>query len=1020
MASPAPQKPTGKKHVRPKALARKASVIIPSTGVRIHRTSTQLPRNYTLGRTNSNSTTSADDTTPLLGGVRGGGAQGGRGGRGWGSGAVMSLLDGMVEFFGSQKGHMVLKCSFGYFLGSLATFVSPIAAMLGKYDGKHMVATCAVYFHPARSIGGMFEATLYALCAFAYSTVVSVGSMGLSNLFAQLDMIELGHALVLLIFCAGGLGLIGYTKQAMASPTVSVACSLASIAIITILTKEGNVQRGGFTLGKIYQVSTIVVMAISISLFLALTLWATSAVTELRQLMIKSTDSFSDMLTIITRSFLSGTEEELLEPQFVKASTSLRTVFVPLMKNLREAKYEHYVRGTEREYVLEKKIVECMQRLAQHIGGLRSAASTQFGLLSQAQKLAATASAGTPAPGNQQRVTGEGPQLFTPPDHDSYLAVPEPLEWPASDATSIDTQQDPTAPLTIFDTFIFHLGPPMKSLAYTLNLMLEELPFSSSHPIASHTIKVNPAFSESLKKAVELYSEARIEALNTLYKSEAVTKERPMDEAADVEEIAASCGYFSSCLLYFAEEMGRFLSLLEELEHLQREGGRTWEWLKFWKKPAGARKQRNDVEELGPSKLKARNTIPNVAPEAEVPFTYKLWKAMSVLRRDEIKFSIKVGVGAAVYALPAFIPYTRPIYSHWRGEWGLVSYMIVMSMTLGQTNNSGNLRVLGTIFGAIFALVAWETFGSNPYTLSIFGWLVSIPCFWIILTWKQATFGRFILLTYNLSVLYAYSLSMADADDDDDEGGVDPVITEIVLHRFVAVTVGVIWGVFVNVAVWPISARQQLRRGLSVLWLRMALIWRRDPLNSLIEGESDKKYMNIHEEHALQKALLRLGTLVAAAPHELRLKGPFPAAEYQKILAANQAILDAFHGMSVMIMKDPKANRREADILEFTMKERVDLCARISHLFYVLASSIRLGFPLPERLPNTDRARDRLLAKLYAYRQQVRGTEGESDEDFALIYAYVLVTGRISEGVYEVIQIVERLYGVLEEEMLEI
>lgn len=53
-------------------------------------------------------------------------------------------------------------------------------------------------------------------------------------------MDKTGHALVLIIFCAGGLGMIGYMKQAMASPTVSVACSLSSIAIITILTKEGN------------------------------------------------------------------------------------------------------------------------------------------------------------------------------------------------------------------------------------------------------------------------------------------------------------------------------------------------------------------------------------------------------------------------------------------------------------------------------------------------------------------------------------------------------------------------------------------------------------------------------------------------------------------------------------------------------------------------------------------------------------------------------------------------------------
>jgi len=97
-----------------------------------------------------------------------------------------------------------------------------------------------VYFHPARSAGSMHEATIFALAAFLYSTIISVGSMGVSLLFYQLELIELGHAIVLTVFCAGGLGLIGYTKIAMSSPTVSVACSLASISIITILTKEGN------------------------------------------------------------------------------------------------------------------------------------------------------------------------------------------------------------------------------------------------------------------------------------------------------------------------------------------------------------------------------------------------------------------------------------------------------------------------------------------------------------------------------------------------------------------------------------------------------------------------------------------------------------------------------------------------------------------------------------------------------------------------------------------------------------
>lgn len=101
----------------------------------------------------------------------------------------------------------------------------------------------------------------------------------------------------------------------------------------------------------------------------------------------------------------------------------------------------------------------------------------------------------------------------------------------------------------------------------------------------------------------------------------------------------------------------------------------------------------------------------------------------------------------------------------------------------------------------------------------------------------------------------------------------------------------------------------------------------------------------------------------------------------------------------------------------------------------MLGSSIRLGFPLPENLPNTVRARDRLLARLFDFRGKIRGTEAEADEDFALIYAYgmsdrpyfairlillALVTARISEGLNECIRNVELLYGVLEEEQLEI
>lgn len=193
------------------------------------------------------------------------------------------------------------------------------------------------------------------------------------------------------------------------------------------------------------------------------------------------------------------------------------------------------------------------------------------------------------------------------------------------------------------------------------------------------------------------------------------------------------------------------------------------------------------------------------------------------------------------------------MYQHWRGEWGLLSYMLVCSMTIGASNTTGWARFIGTFIGAILAIIVWSICQSNPFALAFCGWLVSLPCFYIIIAKRNGPFGRFIMLTYNISCLYAYSLSISETDDDDDEGGKTPFMVEIAWHRVVAVLAGVIWGLFITRVIWPISARRKLRDGLSLLWLRMGLIWKRDPLSTLLEGESQNAYMNLSEEMALQR-----------------------------------------------------------------------------------------------------------------------------------------------------------------------
>lgn len=169
---------------------------------------------------------------------------------------------------------------------------------------------------------------------------------------------------------------------------------------------------------------------------------------------------------------------------------------------------------------------------------------------------------------------------------------------------------------------------------------------------------------------------------------------------------------------------------------------------------------------------------------------YRIWRALGILRRDDIKFAIKVGIGAALYALPSFLATSRPFYQHWRGEWGLLSYMLVCSMTIGASNTTGFSRFFGTCIGAVCAIISWTASRGNAYLLAFFGWLMSLWTAYIIVAQGKGPMGRFIMLTYNLSALYAYSLSVKEVDGDEDEGGVAPVIAEIALHRVVAVLSG--------------------------------------------------------------------------------------------------------------------------------------------------------------------------------------------------------------------------------------
>ncbi|KAH3678238.1 hypothetical protein WICPIJ_008891, partial [Wickerhamomyces pijperi] len=117
--------------------------------------------------------------------------------------------------------------------------------------------------------------------------------------------------------------------------------------------------------------------------------------------------------------------------------------------------------------------------------------------------------------------------------------------------------------------------------------------------------------------------------------------------------------------------------------------------------------------------------------------------------------------------------------------------------------------------------------------------------------WKtNNAFGRFILLTYNLTVLYSWTMAnkqVEDLPDYDDEGGDHPIIFEIAFHRFLGVSFGVIWAVIITMSLFPNSARSRIRRGLSILWLRMGIIWHSGPLAYEVVENNEYQLIGIRD-----------------------------------------------------------------------------------------------------------------------------------------------------------------------------
>ncbi|KAH7186064.1 Fusaric acid resistance protein-like-domain-containing protein [Fusarium flagelliforme] len=921
---------------------------------------------------------------------------------------IETVKDGILDFsarcqrwLDTPNGRGVLKCTIAYTIASLATFVPFVANFLGKPEGKHVVATITVYFHPARSTGSMIEAILIAIVAVAYAEVISVLSMVTSVFFGStMHLATLSHVLVVVVFIGGGFGFMGWVKQRMLNPLVNVGTTLASLAIIGVVTKENHVMSNVFSNEKVLQVFKMLVMGITTTTLVNVFLWRTSARASLRETMNRVSIPLGDMLYMITNSFLSGSEECLVSDGFTAASTHYSKSYAQMMKDMREAKFEHYFLGHEAIYEHEQSVARSMETLSQALGGLRNATNTQL----------------------------------------EQLKHPKPL---SPDADGIST---PNTARELFEHFNESIAMTMSTVRQNLCRILHEPQFGQP---PHYEINVDEDLRRNLMDSLDTFDEARSDALHGLYERIENMASSDFTTRANLEEVAAACGHFTFSLQSFGEDVLQYLDVLDDLQYVVIHKSRSWRWLIWWKnneqdlnkairlfESAEAdmlmRSRQRSVSGMSVAESSANVPTPvDVRTWYHAPDLNKIlawfWRNVSALfkkmARDDIQFGLKVGIGAALWAMLAFLKETRELYTEWRGEWGLLSFIIVCSFTVGASNTVSLARFIGTLFGALFSIVNWKI--SHGYALALIplGWLTSFINFYLVIQHGKASFGRISLLAYNVSTLYAYRVKRrADGYDTDDSVFEQPDIIEIAKRRAIAVTAGIIWGLVICRVIWPISARRKFKESLSVLHLQMGLIWKRGPLTVLFRSEGSQSYLKSGEQAALQRYAANLDSLRMSAASEFELRGPFPMDVYGRVLKGTMRILDSFYNMSLVACRKGHLTEGEKALLSHTARERAILCDHICQAFQVVASSTMLEYPFADATGSIVSARENLLSKIFEFRKEHHGGLGSGDgvlveeRDYALLYAYALVTGQVADELRMVGKEIGSLFGVLDED----
>ncbi|KZV97308.1 hypothetical protein EXIGLDRAFT_764598 [Exidia glandulosa HHB12029] len=401
-------------------------------------------------------------------------------------------------------------------------------------------------------------------------------------------------------------------------------------------------------------------------------------------------------------------------------------------------------------------------------------------------------------------------------------------------------------------------------------------------------------------------------------------------------------------------------------------------------------------------------------------------------------FALKTAAGAIVFAMLLFAPTTRQFFINYSLTGGLLTLIVSISPTLGQSLLAFVLQIAGSGLGYLWGVALLEMFrGVGGYAFNPFGIvallsLSSLPFFYLIY-YNPKFFVLSLLALNSAGVLVVTEWIYV-------EHWHRPFDTPIFRAGKAVTSLGIALGISVIFQVFILRnpARRTLRKALADLTYSMlsyytlfhayvravvpvALDDYRPPRSAICRVEKELK----RRELKMQRQLIDMNPLLVFAAAEVDFTSPFRADLAAKVMRCNQMMLDRLKEARSVIGVDvvPDIITREFSARLYAYRRRNIRLAKAS--LYTCASSLASKAPLPSETPAKlflkgnmgDFLHDAMLISSHMSRTE-EGKEAILNGELTRYWAYVMTITSLSEQLITLEETCHELFGDVDSTLL--